>query len=590
MRGRLALLRRVMLLIGTALTMLGATASLASAHMALEKSRPTNGQVLTAPPATVTLTFTKRGSPLGDGIRLLNASGATVPAVVTPASGTTLTVTPSAALTPGEYAVSYRVRSEDGHTEEGSLIFRVRAATSAAGSSAAADGPVGLLSSTPRASATRISPPARVVLRFSAPVEVAGRGVQLLDADGNPLSATTAQDGTTITLTPDSPLSAGHHGVIWRLADDGELVFGSMWFHVGAGHDSSMGVSGEGAMGSGSGGMEVPAALARALEPPDITGATVVRDIGEVVLYLGLILGFGTLVFTRYAMVGSAAEVRTQFRIVRLAGVAIAAGAVIAAIGSLWRYAGEWSSIFTQASLDSYVTSEAGLAMLLAFGGGILVAVGAVGRDAPIDPIPGVTVAPHDGPPVRGTLGASWVALAGVALVISGVVMDGHSGEVTPRWLMVLSDVLHIVVVAAWAAAVVLIAMLALRRTAAGHPAGTGAMVIRFANLATVLIALMVVTGVVLTILILPSASALVTTTWGLLLIAKVTLVVCALAIGAHAHYRVVPQLRASVGDGAPGPDPAVVRALGRATAVEAVLLIAVIALAGVLVDLSPMS
>ena len=100
----------------------------------------------------------------------------------------------------------------------------------------------------------------------------------------------------------------------------------------------------------------------------------------------------------------------------------------------------------------------------------------------------------------------------------------------------------------------------------------------------------MVVTGVVLTILILPSASALVTTTWGLLLIAKVTLVVCALAIGAHAHYRVVPQLRASVGDGAPGPDPAVVRALGRATAVEAVLLIAVIALAGVLVDLSPMS
>ena len=115
-------------------------------------------------------------------------------------------------------------------------------------------------------------------------------------------------------------------------------------------------------------------------------------------------------------------------------------------------------------------------------------------------------------------------------------------------------------------------------------------MVIRFANTATVLIALMVVTGVVLAILILPSASALVTTAWGLVLIAKVALVLCALAIGAHAHYRVVPQLRASVADGASGPDPALVRALGRATAVEAALLIAVIVLAAVLVGLSPMS
>lgn len=591
MRGRVASLWRVVLLIGAALAMLGASASLASAHMELETSRPTNGQVLTTPPATITLTFGERGSPVGDGIRLLDGSGATVAATVTPASGTTFTITPSAALGAGEYAVSYRVRSDDGHTEEGSLTFRVRAATTGAGSGAAVGGSVRLVSSTPPASAGGIAPPARVVLTFSAPVEPTGSGFQLLDADGTQLPTSVAQDGTTFTLTPDSPLSAGHHGVTWRLVDgDGERVFGSMWFHVGAGHDASMGAPGEGGMDSGSGGMEVPAALASALEPPDDTGSTVVRDIGMAVLYLGLILGLGTLVFTRYAMVGSAAEVRTQFRIVRITGVAVAIGALVAALGSLWQQAGEWSSAFTQATLDSYLTSHAGLAMILAFGGGVLVAAGAVGREAPLDPIPGVTVAPPDGPPVRGAFGAAWVALVGIAVVVAGVVMDGHSGDVTPQWLMILSDVLHIVVVAAWVAAVILIAMLALRRTAAGNPAGTGAMVIRFANTATVLIALMVVTGVVLAILILPSASALVTTAWGLVLIAKVALVLCALAIGAHAHYRVVPQMRASVADGASGPDPALVRALGRATAVEAALLIAVIVLAAVLVGLSPMS
>ncbi len=593
-----AALWQAVLLIGAALVLLGAAASTASAHMALETSQPQSGQVLTRAPATVTLTFGERGTPVGTGIKLLDGSGATVPAVVTPASGTTFTVTPSSVLTAGEYAVSFRVRSDDGHTEVGSVTFRV--ASSSGGSSETTAGPVRLVSSTPTARATGIAPPARVALRFSAPVELTGSGLRLLNADGGEIAASVSQDGQVFTLTPEAPLSGGHHGVTWRLVDaEGEEVFGSTWFHVGAGHSEGMVAPGGDGMEGGSDGMgmgsesdlmELPDALASALEPPDDTAALIVRDIGMAALYLGLILGLGTLIFTRYAMVGSAAEVRTQFRIVRIGGVAIAIGALVAALGSLWEQAGEWSSTFTTATLDSYLTSQAGLAMLLAFAGGVLVAAGAVGRDAPVDPIPGVTVAPPDGAPVRGALGAAWIALVGIAVAIAGLAIDGHSGEVTPQWLMLLTDVLHIIVVAAWAAAVVLIAMLALRRSAAGQPAGTGAMVIRFANMATVLIALMVVTGVVLAVLILPSASALVTTAWGLVLIAKVALVLCALAIGAHAHYKVVPQLRASVADGVSGPDPALVRALGRATAVEGVLLIAVIALAAVLVGLSPMS
>lgn len=594
-----AALWQAVLLIGAALVLLGATASLASAHMELETSRPQSGQVLTAAPATVTLTFGERGTPVGTGIKLLDGSGATVPAVVIPASGTKFTVTPSSVLTAGEYAVSFRVRSDDGHTEVGSVTFRVNP-SSAAGSSETTAGPVRLVSSTPAARATGIAPPARAVLRFSAPVELTGSGLRLLNSDGGVIAASVSQDGQVFTLTPEAPLSGGHHGVTWRLVDaEGEEVFGSTWFHVGAGHTAGMDAAGGDGMEDGSNGMgmgaesdlmELPIALASALQPPDDTAALIVRDIGLAALYLGLILGLGTLVFTRYAMVGSAAEVRTQFRIVRIGGVAIAVGALVAALGSLWEQAGEWSSTFTTSTLDSYLTSQAGLAMVLAFVGGVLVAAGAAGRDAPVDPIPGVTVAPPDGPPVRGALGASWVALVGIALATAGLAVDGHSGEVTPQWLMLLTDILHIIVVAAWAAAVVLIAMLALRRTAAGQPAGTGAMVIRFANMATVLIALMVVTGVVLAVLILPGASALVTTAWGLVLIAKVALVLCALAIGAHAHYKVVPQLRASVADGASEPDPALVRALGRATAIEAVLLIAVIVLAAVLVGLSPVS
>jgi methionine-rich copper-binding protein CopC len=109
-----------------ALALLGMGAVLApatQAHSELVSSDPADGATLDAPPASVSFTFNEDLLP--DFVRLIATSpaGVTGDLPLTSVQGPTVTADWSAQAEGGEWTVSYRVVSQDGHPVEGGITF-----------------------------------------------------------------------------------------------------------------------------------------------------------------------------------------------------------------------------------------------------------------------------------------------------------------------------------------------------------------------------------------------------------------------------------------------------------------------------------
>ncbi|MBD8061467.1 copper resistance CopC/CopD family protein [Oceanitalea stevensii] len=121
------LLRRTVLALvatvaGVLLTL--ASAAPATGHATLLGTAPADGDVLTTPPAVVTLTFNEPVQADDDGVRLLDAAGDPLPAPVRAVDDTVeLTVPPD--LPEGSYIVDWSVVSTDGHPVGGAFTFSV---------------------------------------------------------------------------------------------------------------------------------------------------------------------------------------------------------------------------------------------------------------------------------------------------------------------------------------------------------------------------------------------------------------------------------------------------------------------------------
>jgi copper transport protein len=99
----------------------------ASAHTEFESSDPAGGWTLAEQPTAITLRFTEEAEIVGDGVRLLDADAAVVPADVEQSSdGTVITVRPLRALDSGRYGVQWNVAGTDGHPLSGSFQFRLQ--------------------------------------------------------------------------------------------------------------------------------------------------------------------------------------------------------------------------------------------------------------------------------------------------------------------------------------------------------------------------------------------------------------------------------------------------------------------------------
>tara|TARA_Y100000768_G_scaffold364994_2_gene325898 strand:- start:575 stop:1264 length:690 start_codon:yes stop_codon:yes gene_type:complete len=115
---------------------------------------------------------------------------------------------------------------------------------------------------------------------------------------------------------------------------------------------------------------------------------------------------------------------------------------------------------------------------------------------------------------------------------------DGHAVSMGPRILHALSDVVHMGSTSIWIGSVIGLAVVARidRRQ-------LSAVAQRTAKVLMGTVAAVVLSGVVMTFIIIDDLSSLTDSTWGRILIVKVVTVLTAGLIGAVHHWRVVPRL-----------------------------------------------
>jgi copper transport protein len=99
------------------------------AHAQLESISPANGEVVSAPPVEVVLTFNEPVSLTGGDARVFN-DAATVVSATPVQSGVTVTIPLPADLPDGTYTVTFQVISADSHRIAGASVFHVGAASS----------------------------------------------------------------------------------------------------------------------------------------------------------------------------------------------------------------------------------------------------------------------------------------------------------------------------------------------------------------------------------------------------------------------------------------------------------------------------
>lgn len=113
----------------------------AHAHDQLVSSDPADGQVLTAPPTQVVLTFSSQVIDLSQDVQLTLPDGQRRDGLDVVVGGSTVTATLPDGLGGGEYGVQWRVVSGDGHPIEGSFRFTVDAPAATPSDAAAPTGP-----------------------------------------------------------------------------------------------------------------------------------------------------------------------------------------------------------------------------------------------------------------------------------------------------------------------------------------------------------------------------------------------------------------------------------------------------------------
>ncbi|UKJ63311.1 copper resistance protein CopC [Cellulosimicrobium cellulans] len=405
------------------------------------------------------------------------------------------------------------------------------------------------------------APPDALTITFNEPVQAVTGGTTVLAADGSPVDVDVAAVDDALVVTPAMTLDDGTYVVSWRVVSlDTHPVAGAFTFSVGAPSATSV--------------------EARVAEP---TAALVaVRALDQAAVYAGTFLvaglvGFELLVL--HVSPGAAPILRRRLqRVRRGALVAAAAGIVLGVpLTPAWQAGGGLGALADPATwaaglaTDSTLTGALGLVGLLA----------------------ATLLAPRAARETRAAWPAG-VALGAAALALGSLVLVGHTRTFGPPWLVVTADALHVVAGAVWLGGVVGLALVLVpsARVDARRAAVT---VARFSALGAWVVLALAVTGTVLGWRILGTFDALVSTTYGQTLLVKVGVALCLVGIAAWNRYRLVPAVVAEGGPGGRGAGPVggttgatARRRLGRTVTAEAVLLVLVLAVTGVLVSRSP--
>jgi len=110
----------------------------AMAHSQLASSDPADGARLSAPPASVALTFSEDLLPGVNVISINREDGTSVSVQQVEPEGPTIRAAWPAELTSGQFQVAYRVVSGDGHPITGAITFTITGSAASGGSSGSA--------------------------------------------------------------------------------------------------------------------------------------------------------------------------------------------------------------------------------------------------------------------------------------------------------------------------------------------------------------------------------------------------------------------------------------------------------------------
>lgn len=357
------------------------------------------------------------------------------------------------------------------------------------------------------------------------------------DGTSTTLEAHSRDDDVLAALPSDLP--DGSYVLTYRVVSaDGHPVSGTLDFSVGA--PSTIPAAPSGDSGAGAAAHEEPGAGASTLVP--------VLTVAE---YLSLLVMAGMLLCSVLVARGAAARaVMASHRATRalrvLALVAAAAAALLVPV--------------TAAEVAGWTRMGAGLSAPPVVGAGVVILGAAL---------------------VLGAGGARRPALSvpGALLALIAPVLVGHSASIAPRPLMLLADAAHLLAGAVWSGG--LLAAIAMLTALHRHSAAAEgvAVVRRFSLVALVSVLVLAASGTTMAVLILDSPSALVTSAWGRTLLVKLVVVAVAVGLAAWNRSRLLPAIAA-----ADAPWERLLRIMRR----EAVLLLGVLAITGLLVNLSP--
>jgi copper transport protein len=380
--------------------------------------------------------------------------------------------------------------------------------------------------------------PREVILRFNESVESSFGNVRVYDSQARRVDRGRVErpDGRTITAPLAEHLARGTYTVTWRVTSaDSHPISGAFVFHVDAPGANPAGIA------------------AQVLDDGTPRTVSVLFTVVRFLDFVALFLVVGGAVALAAILRGSQAGLR---RALAVAGVALAVCALLgivlqgAAAGGLGlRNAASWDSV------RLVLETQFGRVWLVQGLLGLVVAAFAVsGLPALALLVPAVLLVPTP-------------SLSGHARVSGG--------------LSLVSDIVHVAGGAVWAGSLAFLAA-ALAAAGARRWALAADAVPRFSRLAVWSVAALLVAGVVNGYAQVGAWRGLWDTTYGLLLLAKVALVLPLLALGAYNNRRAVPRLRDRIASVAER------RRFLRTVLFELALVVAVVGLTAVLVTEPP--
>lgn len=186
---------------------------------------------------------------------------------------------------------------------------------------------------------------------------------------------------------------------------------------------------------------------------------------------------------------------------------------------------------------------------------------------------------------------------SGVALIVSGLLLmttslSGHAAHAGDLSLLVLADWLHLVAVSAWIGGLFFLAGFLRKSTISAFSEGTPisliAQVKRFSSLAGFSVAIILLTGSYQTWHQAGNLHAVLQTSYGQTLIAKLLLAAFILALAALNRYRILPMLSQAAVSHAEASAKAASNVLLKIVTFETGLALAIIACAALLTELPP--